>query len=433
MGNYRSYRKVFWDEIREHVKISNPSFFYLVDEISPKGDMPLYLFNFGYGDLIGDSKTFYIPHNNELMTLNNFSASDSITKDLFYGFHSSPLGFVLNKCFEWYLQGESENETYPVYIDKEGDFFNLSHVTKLKQIKQYLPNGILSVKAGAQSSFLIQNIGCKRGFNRLKKIKINCDPPKSYHSHSYLFKEIYNSCPDYNKWQASIIYFSEKWVDNIIKNPDWIKIKEYLFKYYLKYYAYASYGDYYQHIFRIAFDSSNLNRDFFIQDSAKYIFEIVIGEKYGFSFSHTDEFLPLSWIRNILEDTYKLATKPLIMVPKARSKEEISYFSLYHPIFRTYQGVSRKKVTLVSELESLYKVINKYTELFSSPHKEWSGTILEEEAKNISFSYYHGTGDKKSWTLDTSHLFESDPHLCQIDIDRLYKEAAFFKGCVSIK
>src|SRR3990167_3473703 len=111
----RKFTKVYWDEIRSEVKQCNSEFFFLVDEISPGRDFPLYIFNFGYGDLIGDSETFYIPDQGTLKTLNNFSSVDPITKDLFYGFHSSPLGLVLDKCFEWYLRGNTENETHPAY------------------------------------------------------------------------------------------------------------------------------------------------------------------------------------------------------------------------------------------------------------------------------------------------------------------------------
>jgi len=108
MDRYRRFSKVYWEEIRDKVKSSNPEFFSLVDELSPGNDLPLYIFSFEYGDLIGDSETFYIPHQGQLKTLNNFSSLDTITKDLFYGFHSCPLGLVIDKSFEWYLRGKTE-------------------------------------------------------------------------------------------------------------------------------------------------------------------------------------------------------------------------------------------------------------------------------------------------------------------------------------
>ncbi|TIG50764.1 hypothetical protein [Legionella pneumophila] len=428
----RNFTRVCWDEIREEVKRSNPEFFFLVDEIAPGKDFPLYVFNFGYGDLIGDSETFYIPHQGKLQTLNNFSSQEPITKDLFYGFHSCPLGLVLDKCFEWYLRGDSENETHPVYIDKKGDFFNIGHVTQIKPLKRYLPNGILSVKAGAQTTLVIQNIGCKRSHNRLIRSGIDCTIPNSYHDHSEFFKRIYQSCPAESKWRASIVYFSEKWIDNIVNNPEWININKYFFKYYLHYYAYTYYGDYYQHIFRVAFDKSNLERDFFIQDTAKYIFEILIGEKYGFSFTNTDEFLPASWIGYVLKDIYKLKTEPSILIPKKHFEKNPVYFSLQHPIFRPYQGLSRKRATLISELENMKIVTNKYKELFSSNHEEWAGTILEEKAKKAQFVYYHGFENKKNWLSDIHHLLKNDSGVHHLSNDTFCQDAPFFKGCISI-
>lgn len=428
----RRFTKVYWDEIKNEVKQSNPEFFFLVDEISPGKDFPLYIFNFGYGDLIGDSETFYIPHQGQLKTLNNFSTIDPITKDLFYGFHSCPLGLVLDKCFEWYLRGNTENESHPVYIDKKGDFFNIGHVTQIKPLKRYLPNGILSVKAGAQTSLVIQNIGCKRSHNRLTRSGINCNLPKSYHDHSDFFKGIYQSCPSENKWSASVVYFSEKWVENIVNNPEWISINKYFFKYYLHSYAYTYYGDYYQHIFRVAFDKSNLERDFFIQDAAKYIFEILIGEKYGFSFADTDEFLPATWITYVLEDIYNLKTTPSILVPQKHTEKNTVYFSLQHPIFRTYQGLSRKRATLISELENIHIVANKYKELFSSKSEEWADTVLAEKAKKAKFFYYHGFESKKAWLSDIDHLFVNDSKINPSNLDDFCQDAPFFKGCISI-
>jgi len=432
MDRYRRFSKVYWEEIRDKVKLSNPEFFSLVDELSPGNDLPLYIFSFEYGDLIGDSETFYIPHQGQLKTLNNFSSLDTITKDLFYGFHSCPLGLVIDKSFEWYLRGKTENETHPVYIDRKGDFFNIGHVTQIKPLKRYLPNGILSVKAGAQTSLVIQNIGCKRSYNRLLKSGIDCNIPKSYHDHSKLFESINKACPSNNKWYASVMYFSEKWVKNIVSNPEWINVNKYFYKYYLHYYAYSYYGDYYQHIFRVAFDKSNLERDFFIQDTAKYIFEILIGEKHGFSFTNDDEFLPTSWIFEILKDVYKLRTEPCILVPQKLGEKRPVYFSLQHPIFRTYQGLSRKKATLISELESAQIVINKYKELFSSSYEEWADTVLEEKAKKANFSFYHGFENKKNWLSNIHHLFENDPQLDQLDINSFSQDAPFFKGCISI-
>jgi hypothetical protein len=432
MNFCRNFTKVYWDEIRSEVKRSNPDFFLLIDEISPGKDFPLYIFNFGYGDLIGDSETFYIPDQGTLKTLNNFSTQDSITKDLFYGFHSCPLGLVMDKCFEWYLRGDTENESHPVYIDKKGDFFNIGHVTQIKPLKRYLPNGILSAKAGAQSSLLIQNIGCKRSHNRLIRSGINCNLPQSYHDHSEFFKNIYQSCSSENKWRASIVYFSEKWIENIVNNPEWININKYFFKYYLHYYAYTYYGDYYQHIFRVAFDKSNLERDFFIQDAAKYIFEILIGEKHGFSFANNDDLLPATWITHVLKDIYNLKSEPSILVPQKHIEKNPVYFSLQHPIFRTYQGLSRKKATLISELDNLCIVATKYKELFSSKHEEWADTVLAEKAQKAQFSYYHGFENKGTWLSDLNHLFENDPKIQHMDPNNFCHDASFFKGCVSI-
>jgi hypothetical protein len=432
MGFGRQFSIVYWDEIKYKIKTINQELFYLIDEINPGNEFPLYLFSFAYGDLIGDSETFYIPHNGNLLTLNNFSSSDAITKDLFYGFHSCPLGMVLDKCFEWYIHGTRQNETHPIYIDKPGDFFNISHITQIKPLKNYLPNGILSVKTGIQTICAIQNIGCQRSFKRLQRFGVKSNIPKSYNDHSELFRNIYENNFSLNKWNGSIIYFSKPWIDQILKNPDWVNINKYFFKYYLRNNAYSHCGDYYQHIFRVAFDKSNVERDLFIQDAAKYIFEVLIGEKYGFSFADSDDFAPISSISEILKEVYGFKTTPSILIPQKHIENKPIYFSLQHPIFRTYQGLSRKKVTLLSELENIFIVCNRYTELFSSKQPEWADTVLEEKSKKARFSFYHGFEDKKNWLSNLNHFIENDPVINKVGIDNFYCDAPFFKGCIAI-
>lgn len=425
----RNFSIVNWGDVSESIKISNPEFHQLIEEVNPNNNLKLYIFKFGYGDYIGDSNTFYIPDQGELKTLNMFSADHPITKDLFYGFHSSPLGLVMNKCFEWYLTGENPHETHPVYIDKAGDFFNIGHITRFRQNKNYLPNGILSVKAGAQSSFLLQHLGCQRGFNRLKKAGVRCAQPKSHTEHSQLFHNIYNAFPNESSWQASILYFSKAWIENILNNSKWLNVNRYFTKYHLTSYAYGYYGDYYQHIFRKAFDKSNIERDFFIQDASKYIFEILIGEKYGFGFVNNEELIPFKLISTIMDDVYELKSSPSILVPM-KHHNNVVYFSLNKPIFRTYQGLSRKKATLMSELEKLYVVTMKYKELFSSDDQDWRGTILADKSEFAEFGYYHGFEKKHDWMSDQDDLFRTDPTLH--NMNDFYKDSPFFKGCMSV-
>ena len=142
--------------------------------------------------------------------------------------------------------------------------------------------------------------------------------------------------------------------------------------------------------------------------------------------------MPVSGISDVLKDIYKLKTYPCILVPEKHNKKNPVYFSLQHPIFRTYQGLSRKKATLISELESAQIVINKYKEIFSSGHQEWTDTILEDKAKKANFSFYHGFENKKNWLSDIHHLFKNDSKLDQFKIDSFSQDAPFFKGCISI-
>ncbi|HAU2070130.1 TPA: hypothetical protein JBK16_18015, partial [Legionella pneumophila] len=101
-------------------------------------------------------------------------------------------------------------------------------------------------------------------------------------------------------------------------------------------------------------------------------------------------------------------------------------------IFRPYQGLSRKKATLMSELENIKIAATKYKELFSSTHEEWANTILEEKAKKSQFHYYHGFESKKDWLSDIHHLFKNDAGMQNLNNGNFCQDAPFFKGCISI-
>lgn len=65
------------------------------------------------------------------------------------------------------------------------------------------------------------------------------------------------------------------------------------------------------------------------------------------------------------------------MIPQKHHDKDPVYFSLQRPIFRTYQDLARKKATLISKLENIRLVLNKYAALFSSNHLNRSDTIIK--------------------------------------------------------
>lgn len=124
-------KKVFWVDIRNAMESLNPIFFELVDELSPDKQFPMYLVDYGYGDLVGDDEGIFIPtKKGQFVRLDSEYVSRSMFNDLGYGLNSSPLGMFFNKSFEWFLNTSNDkvHRIFPIYIDSPGVFFSIGHI-----------------------------------------------------------------------------------------------------------------------------------------------------------------------------------------------------------------------------------------------------------------------------------------------------------------
>ncbi|MBI2785432.1 MAG: hypothetical protein HYX60_03645, partial [Legionella longbeachae] len=149
-------KKVYWKEIKEKIKEANIEFFNLVDKLNPGLDFPLYELNFPYGEIIGDEISQFIPlHDLGLVRLSDPQIPPDINKHLGYGRNSSPMGMILTKRFEWYVDLPKKNVTLPIMIQKPGDFFSYTRVIDIKNKFNYSPMGVLSAISGARSIFMI--------------------------------------------------------------------------------------------------------------------------------------------------------------------------------------------------------------------------------------------------------------------------------------
>lgn len=428
--------KAHWGCIKDSVSTINKEFFELIEEVSPGVNFPLYVLNFPYLSFIGDEKGVYIPvcsKKNDFFRLGDHQTPPEMMADLGYGSNTSPMAMIYKKKFEWYVSN-SNTSSYPIHIDCPGDFFNTAHVTNLKAQKQYLPNGVLSVRSGVNSTFVIPKISCQKQHKRLKHFSLSNPPPKSYHEHSYIFQEI-SKARSHKTWHSSLIYFSEPWIKNIKNNPEWAKIKHYFIQSANQAKIYSSYSDYYSHIFRTAYDYTNKKTSLFIQDTLRYCFEILLGERFGFVPANDNEALPTELIVDAYENHYKTDTSATIMIPEKLPflSNKPVYLSLQHTPFYVYEKNARGKVTRMKEIEIMNDCLSSYKTLFSKPIRECAGTFLEEVSKKACFNYYHNTPSSKSWLQEPYTLDKSDPRfLANSSLQKFPTEAPFFSGCISV-
>jgi hypothetical protein len=429
-------KKLFWTDIRDVVQRINPVFFELVDKLSPDHRFPMYLVDYRYGDLVGDDDGIFLPiKTGQYVRLDSQYTPSSVLNDLGYGLNNSPLGMFFNKSFEWFLNTSDEQiyKTFPIFIDPPGTFFSIGHIINYGYRATHVPNGVLFVTAGSKSNFMIPKIGCGVMHSRIQKTyNITKSAPRSYHEHSDLFQDIIKSNAYNNAWKASVLYFSENWVENISKDRAWQEVRDYFYRISNHRSEYAVNSDYYNHVYRVTNKRNNLKSNLLIYETARHLFEILLGSKLGFAPAIDNELLPLSFIQEVYSECYKLEYRPIVAVPayyKYMQPKPV-YYSLQYPSLCSYSPKARNASTTLSDLIALIDVIYKYQRDFSLPIRECKNTILEEVSKTAQFSYYHSVYEGEGVIKSPENIATQDERFggnMKFPIN-----ASFFKGCISI-
>ncbi len=429
-------KKVFWSDIRNTIESLNPIFFELIDKLSPDNKFPMYLVDYGYGDLVGDDDGIFLPiQTGQYVRLGSDYTPQPILNDLGYGVHTSPLGMFFNKSFEWFLTSieGNTNKTYPVFLDFPGTFFSINHILNFGVTENHLPNGILFVTAGSKSNFMIPKISCNVMHSRLQKqYNITSSAPTSHYEHSAVFSQIISSLRSTYDWKSTILYFSEVWVKTIVNDPAWKDVKSYFYNISNQRSHYAIHSDYYNHVYRVTNKRNNLKSNFLIYDTARHLFEILLGVKLGFAPAVDDSIIPLSIIKEAYSECYKLQYDPIVAVPSYfnHNNPEPVYYSLQYPSLSS-SPKARNASTNLSDLIALIDVVHKYQKDFSLPIRECKNTFLEKVSKTVNFNFYHSLAHGESPLIQSPDLIPLQ--------DKRFKgskdfpiNASFFKGCISI-
>ncbi|HAT6957463.1 TPA: hypothetical protein JAN72_11920 [Legionella pneumophila] len=428
--------QVFWSDVRKVMENINPEFFNLVDKLSPGHQFPMYLVNYGYGDLVGDDNGIFLPtKTGQYVRLDSEYTPRSVLNELSYGLKDSPLGMFFNKSFEWFLNTSDEqiNKTFPLYLDSPGTFFSIGHIINYGYKATHLPNGILFVTAGSKSNFMIPKIGCGIMHSRIQKsFKMTKPAPRSYHEHGDVFREIVKNRSNKKAWEGAVLYFSENWVEKISKDSAWQEVRDYFYRISNHRSEYSVNSDYYNHVYRVLNKRNNLKSNLLIYETARYLFEILLGEKLGFAPAVDDEVLPLTFIQEVYSECYKLEYLPIVAIPAyyQHASPKPVYYSLQYPSLCSYSPKARNASTTLSDLVVLIDVINKYQKDFSLPIRECKNTILEEVSRTVQFDFYHSAIQEDSIIKSPENIPLQDRRFG--GEKKFPVNAAFFKGCISI-
>jgi len=436
--------KTYWHLIRNRIAKVEPTFAKIVDELNPDKAFPVYLAYFPYGATEGDTKSIFLPNSSGgYYRLSDPNISKDLITHLGYGKDSSPLGMVLEKNLELFIDLHTERVTIPWIVYNPGEFFPFNRILGRNNKRVYSPNGLLSSTAGARSVFMLPNIGCTTNHSNLQRdFNVQGPPPKSLYDHWCIFKEIVNSDVINSDWRCCIVYFSEKWITKLHNDPAWLPLKLYMHE--LAWYRFDYKRNQYSYdmIFSMIKKKRNLKPNPYLADTAKHLFTIALGEAAGYIPALDDDALPTQLIQKAFVESYGLKKYlPTIMTPshfKFETAASPIYYSLQNLSAQVFSPKSREVSSTLSEMRELEYIMRIFIEELSEANSPCADTVIHLVAKNIAFQYYHNKLDRHRTVKSTNEIAKIDKRFNQVN--KQYKksgavfacDAPFVRGCISI-
>ncbi|EKD71601.1 MAG: hypothetical protein ACD_46C00148G0001, partial [uncultured bacterium] len=170
MTDCEPIRRLLWREIRDRISLLDPEFVRIVDELDPDDSLPIYLVHYPYGVMVADTESTYLPdHQGVFRRLTDPAMSSDLIQDLGYGKDGLPLGMVLDKHLEYYIDLPQCSMTIPWLVYGPGSLFPYTSILDMKSNRNYSPNGLLNITSGARSVFMLPNIGCSVNHMNLQR------------------------------------------------------------------------------------------------------------------------------------------------------------------------------------------------------------------------------------------------------------------------
>jgi len=435
----RVIERVLWEDIKHEIKKVSPSFYNYIEAVNPGKTHPLYVLSFQYGDMIGDDKSQFIPNDHgELIHLSSDEVPKRIRDELGYGMDSAPLGMLLDKSIEFFIDLPEKQRTIPVATKRPGEFYNFTRMLSRKSDKKpAAPNGLLNASAGGRTVFSLPKLTCKKSFNRLvKDIGLIQRIPASLYEQWDFFKEIVNSKKINSKWRAKLIYFSEGWIDSILSDSKWKNIKNFAFEQSWSESEYTRNQYYYDISYSLMLEKANFDVNPYINDTARHILDIALGIYPGMSPAINDDLLPLHAIQHAIYYSYGLKKYvPTIMQPQyfsIKNEDSPVYYSLYYPTTRSFSPKSKKTATSVDNIDNLRNIIESFILQINSKESMWQETELQHVASRLKINYMNNKEKSSKDSLQFDKRLYHAPDQCYPHESSPACESLFFNGCLKI-
>lgn len=428
-----------WQDIEDKVAKIDSKFSAMVNKLSPGDDYPVYLLYLPYGMLKGDTESSYLPtHDGGFCKLSDESLPTTIKNELGYGMKSSPLGMILENHLEYYI--DIDNEVIPYDVAGPGRIFNKSILLNRQLGRNYSPNGVLKASAGSRTCFLLPSINSYKNIIKLSNhLKLNIVPPKRLYDHWHVFKKITSSKVAQSNWRVCLLYLSEKWISSLSQDPAWIELKAYISEKDRAHHQYNSNNTFYEIFYSYVQKNNNLKiTNPYITNTAIHLIKIALGEMPGYIPAINEESLPLFDIQSAFNDFYDIEHHPTIMIPHMFKFEDTPppvYYSLQQPTMPSYSIKRNDRVSANEEIKAIDYILPSFLESMRNNTGMLNGTVFNELARKVNFSYFHNVPFKNDIIRSSEELQNIDLRFTTSLLSSSKKfchEGKFLRGCIKI-
>lgn len=433
-----------WSQARKVLCGLNKELTDIIDELNPSKRHVIYKVRYPYGSEIVKNFTFHLPdHDGQLVSIEEIKVPSILREDLGYNYKSNPIGILLNKSIELYI--EMDNRIVPFGIITPGEVFGLWKMLDVYPLSHCPPRFCWGMTAGARSIFMLPQISEANAHSKLRKeFHINADKPKGFQEHHRVFTEIANSSNFPTPWNLEILFFSKTWFEKIhTMDKAWLKFNHYMFQRGWNSSEFWRNSFIWDLTFTRIQSYRHLKPTSYISDIVKHLFTIGVGALPGFAPAVNDDIAPISGLQQVYLDCYQLKNRyaPSIIVPayfNANKAVSPVYYSLQYPTAMELSPKTNRRQGVTNDLFAIKSLLNNYLLELSQHRLHLESTPIDEISKSLRFRYYHAdVGEGKYSEIHNSRLLiKEDPRFSKALCDQKEKIAAinslFFKGCVQL-
>jgi len=430
------FKKIYWKDVRDEVRVINPKLAEIIDKISPDKNYPLIKASYRFGDLIVNNGTAFLPDKNgDLLSIKDPVITNVLKNQLSYS--PIPLFLTLKNASEVFIN--SSFRAIPLNLFYPGSLLGLFE--SIDYLFDRSSSSNWCVSAGARNLFFLAKINEIGGFKRLK-MEFEIDStlqPRTLADHWRLFREIAQQDDFKQSWCNEVLFFTKPWFFNHRKDSSWFAFKEFLFKeaWHQAQFAISKVGlNLTWEYFSRAISARNLKPIPYLVDQVKHILLVGAGRWPGFRPSDTSDLIaPVDGLQNVFTDVYMLKKHlPTIMhtCSLERTFHVPSYYSLSYPTLLEGSPQSKSPAsTIMIDLRDIKQIIDTLKPVFKD-HEKIDGATYG----NINFEYFHVEKDKYGEIKMSNDLALLDKNL--IHDKHKYPDrdfcatSQFWRGCIKI-